>query len=101
MATIRSRLTALREQMAARQLDALVIPRADEYLGEYIPPHNDRMRWISDFTGSAGVVIILKDSAAIFVDGRYTVQVRQQVDADLWKHPTCRGWQNSSVREQR
>ena len=85
MATISARLDAVREQMRQRDLDALVVPRADEYLGEYVPPHNDRMRWISDFTGSAGVVIVLRETAAIFVDGRYTVQVRQQVDADLFE----------------
>src|SRR5210317_2005480 len=84
MQTISARLQALRAQMAEAGLDALIIPRADEYLGEYIPEHNERLRWISGFTGSAGVVIVLRESAAIFVDGRYTVQVRQQVSADLF-----------------
>jgi Xaa-Pro aminopeptidase len=73
-------LADLREHMAALELDALIVPRADEYLGEYLPAHNERMEWVSGFTGSAGMVIVLRDSAAIFVDGRYTVQVRQQVD---------------------
>ena len=79
------RLACVRQQMNARGLDALIIPRADEYLGEYIPEHNERLRWISGFTGSAGVVIILADRAAIFVDGRYTVQVRKQVPAELFE----------------
>jgi len=71
--------------MADLDLDALVIPRADEYLGEYLPVQNERLLWISNFTGSAGVVIVLRERAAIFVDGRYTVQVRQQVSEDLFE----------------
>lgn len=74
-----SRLQAVRGDMQASNLDALWVPRADEYLGEYVPEHNERLRWISGFKGSAGQVIVLQDKAAIFVDGRYTVQVRQQV----------------------
>ncbi len=79
------RLACVRRQMKARGLDALIVPRADEYLGEYIPERNERLRWISGFTGSAGVVIVLADRAAIFVDGRYTVQVRKQVPAELFE----------------
>jgi Xaa-Pro aminopeptidase len=75
MITIESRLAAVRALLVERGYDALVVPRADEYLGEYIPEHNERLRWISDFTGSAGTVIILRDKAAIFVDGRYTCRV--------------------------
>ena len=74
-----SRLADVREHMSRLDLDALIIPRADEYLGEYIPERNERMRWVSGFTGSAGVVVVLSERAAIFVDGRYTVQVRKQV----------------------
>ena len=84
MNSIAERLDAVREQMRRRGLDALIVPRADEYLGEYIPESNERLRWISGFTGSAGVVVVLADAAAIFVDGRYTVQVRQQVPAQLF-----------------
>jgi len=79
--TIDQKLTAIRQHMAAANLDAFIVPRADEYLGEYVPEHNQRLLWCSDFTGSAGTVIILKDSAAIFTDGRYTIQVKQQVSA--------------------
>jgi Xaa-Pro aminopeptidase len=85
MQEISQRLNAIRAQMLEMDLAALIVPRADEYLGEYIPKHNERLRWISGFTGSAGVVIVLRESAAIFVDGRYTVQVRQQVPADLFE----------------
>jgi Xaa-Pro aminopeptidase len=78
------RLESVRAQMAEFRLDALIVPRADEYLGEYIPAHNERLRWISGFTGSAGVVVLLRESAAIFVDGRYTEQVQQQVSSELF-----------------
>ncbi len=79
MTTQETRLGLLREQMAAAGYDALIVPRADEYLGEYLPAHNERLRWVSGFTGSAGAAVVLQDRAAIFVDGRYTVQVRQQL----------------------
>lgn len=85
MEPVADRLARLREQMAARDLDALIIPRADEYLGEYLPEHNERMCWASDFTGSAGVVIVLAERAAVFTDGRYTVQVRSQVDSEHYE----------------
>ncbi|MFT5879076.1 MAG: Xaa-Pro aminopeptidase [Moritella sp.] len=83
--TIEQKLTTIRQHMAQANLDAFIIPRADEYLGEYVPEHNQRLLWCSNFTGSAGTVIVLKDRAAIFTDGRYTIQVRQQVDADLFE----------------
>lgn len=92
MDTIENRLNAVRQYMAEHQLDAFLIPRADEYLGEYVPAHNERLRWISGFTGSAGLVIVLAESAglekpaAIFVDGRYTIQVRQQTDEALFDY---------------
>lgn len=84
--TIASRLDAVRSEMAKDNLDAFIIPRADEYLGEYVPERNERLEWISKFTGSAGMVIVLKDSAVIFVDGRYTVQVKLQVDNELFHY---------------
>jgi Xaa-Pro aminopeptidase len=85
MTDIAERLARVRQHMSSQGLDALIIPRADEYLGEYIPERNERLRWISGFTGSAGVVIVLQDRAVIFVDGRYTVQVRKQVPEDLFE----------------
>ncbi|QFU21604.1 aminopeptidase P family protein [Shewanella eurypsychrophilus] len=84
--SIAARLSAVRSEMAKANLDAFIIPRADEYLGEYVPARNERMEWISQFTGSAGMIIVLKDSAAIFVDGRYTVQVKLQVDGELFQY---------------
>jgi Xaa-Pro aminopeptidase len=86
MNAVEQRLAAIRELMASARYDALVIPRADEYLGEYIPAHNERLRWISGFTGSAGVVVVLAEKAAIFVDGRYTVQVRNEVSPELFEY---------------
>lgn len=80
------RLASLRQQMQQRGHAALIIPRADEHLGEYLPAHNERLLWATGFTGSAGMAVILADRAAIFVDGRYTVQVRQQVDGELFEY---------------
>ncbi len=76
---IQLRLTLVRQEMEKHGLDAYVVPRADEYLGEYVPPQNERLNWLTGFTGSAGMALVLKDTAAMFVDGRYTIQVRQQV----------------------
>ena len=84
--TIGDRLAAVRALMQEADYDALIVPRADESLGEYLPEHNERLRWVSGFTGSAGAAVILRDRAAIFVDGRYTVQVRGQVDGDLYAY---------------
>ena len=73
----------IRKAMAAQGLDGFLVPHEDEHQNEYLPAANDRLGWISGFTGSAGAAVILADKAAIFVDGRYTVQVRDQVDAVL------------------
>ena len=75
----------VRKAMAEEDIQAFFVPTTDEYLGEYVPEHNQRLRWISGFSGSAGTAIILADRAAIFVDGRYTIQVKQQVSADLYE----------------
>jgi len=86
VAPIAARLAAVRDLMAEAGVDALVVPRADEYLGEYIPEDKERLRWISGFTGSAGMAVVLRERAAMFVDGRYTVQVRTQVPGPLFEH---------------
>ena len=83
--TIHERLTQVRAEFAVNNIDAYIVPRADEFLGEYVPLQNERLAWVSGFTGSAGMVVVLKTSAAIFVDGRYTIQVRQQVSADHYE----------------
>lgn len=84
----KAKLDSLRQALAARGVDAFCVPRADEYLGEYIPGHNERLRWLTDFTGSAGMAVVTAKQAAIFTDGRYTVQVRRQVDAEHYQY--CR-----------
>jgi Xaa-Pro aminopeptidase len=77
------RLAALRREMAARGLDGFLVPRADEHQGEYVAPSAERLSWLTGFSGSAGLAIILADRAALFVDGRYTLQAREQVDTGL------------------
>ena len=74
------RVAALRDWMAEQGLDAVLVPRADAYQGEYVAPCDERLAWITGFTGSAGFAVILADRAAIFTDGRYRVQVRAQTD---------------------
>ena len=78
------RLGLLRQEMDLRGLDGFLVPRSDEHQGEYVPPHAMRLAWISGFSGSAGLVVVLKDRAALFVDGRYTLQAKAEVDGDLF-----------------
>ncbi|MEI7608036.1 MAG: aminopeptidase P family protein [Rhodospirillaceae bacterium] len=84
------RLTALRAEVQRLGLDGFVVPRADEHQGEYIPPCSERLSWLTGFTGSAGFAAVLAERAAVFTDGRYTLQVRAEVDgADyLCRHQT-------------
>ena len=74
------RVARLRAELARRKLQGYLVPRADEHRGEYVPPAAERLKWLTGFSGSAGWTAILADHAALFVDGRYTVQSRQQVD---------------------
>ena len=80
------RVAAVRAWLETNNLDAVIIPHEDEYLGEYVPAHNERLHWLTGFTGSAGAAVITRETAAIFVDGRYTVQVRKQVPAELFEY---------------
>jgi Xaa-Pro aminopeptidase len=75
----------IRQAMAAQGLDGFLVPHEDEHQNEYLPAANDRLAWATGFTGSAGAAVILRDKAAVFVDGRYTLQVRDQVDAGLFE----------------
>jgi len=77
------RIAALRAELARRKLDGFVVPRADRFQNEYVPPSEERLSWLTGFTGSAGSAIVLSDRAALFVDGRYTLQAREQIDTDL------------------
>ncbi|MCT4656466.1 MAG: aminopeptidase P family protein [Cohaesibacter sp.] len=79
----RVRLPMLREELQEQGLTGFIVPRADEYRGENLASYAERLSWLTGFTGSAGSAIILRGKAAIFVDGRYTLQVRDQVDTDL------------------
>ena len=79
------RLAALRVELKRRGLDGFIVPRADRYQNEYVPPCAERLSWLTGFTGSAGLAIVLADRAVIFVDGRYLVQVRDEVDASAFK----------------
>ncbi|MBI1214343.1 MAG: M24 family metallopeptidase [Alphaproteobacteria bacterium] len=76
-----NRLADLRAEMDKLGVDGFFVPRADEFQGEYVPPRADRLAWATGFTGSAGYAVVLKDKAAFFTDGRYTLQARQQVNA--------------------
>jgi Xaa-Pro aminopeptidase len=75
----------IRSAMQAQGLDAFLVPHEDEHQNEYLPSANDRLAWATGFTGSAGAAVILKDKAAVFVDGRYAIQVRDQVDRDVFE----------------
>lgn len=83
-ATVAPRLASLRTELKSRGLDGFLVPRSDEHQGEYVPKRAERLAWLTSFTGSAGAAIVLADKAAIFVDGRYTLQVRQQTDTKLF-----------------
>ena len=79
------RVAALRALLAGDGLQGFVVPRADAHQGEYVPPHAERLAWLTGFTGSAGMAIVLAQKAAIFVDGRYTLQVGDQIDPSVFE----------------
>src|SRR5687768_11496012 len=86
MSTYEARLQALREQLKSDRLDGFVVPLTDEHMSEYVGSYAQRLAWLTGFEGSAGSAVVLPQEAAIFVDGRYTLQVRQQVSADQWSY---------------
>jgi Xaa-Pro aminopeptidase len=86
MNTHEARLDALRKELKARGLDGFVIPISDEHMSEYVGAYAQRLAWLTGFGGSAGTAAVLGDKAAIFVDGRYTLQVREQVDGRLFEY---------------
>ena len=79
------RLAALRTRLAAAGLAGFIVPRADEHLGEYVPPAAERLAWLTGFTGSAGFAAVLADRAAVFTDGRYVLQLAAETDPALWE----------------
>src|SRR3954465_7724419 len=78
-------LHALRHELARRGLDGFIVPRADEHLGEYVPAAAERLAWLTGFTGSAGLAVVLASSAAVFTDGRYVLQLAEQTNPAMWQ----------------
>ena len=81
---ILKRVSELRQRMEDHNIDAFIIPRADEHQSEYVASSDERVRYISGFTGSAATVIISKNKAALFTDGRYTIQAKRQLDENIF-----------------
>ena len=86
MSSYEARLQALREQLKADRLDGFVVPLTDEHMSEYVGSYAQRLAWLTGFQGSAGSAVVLPQEAAIFTDGRYTLQVRSQVDGRHWSY---------------
>jgi Xaa-Pro aminopeptidase len=86
MHTHENRLKALRDELRTRGLDGFVIPISDEHMSEYVGGYAQRLAWLTGFGGSAGTAVVLADQAAMFVDGRYTLQVREQVDGRFYAY---------------
>ena len=86
MLTHEARLAALREEMKRQKLDGFIVPISDEHMSEYVGSYAQRLEWLTGFGGSAGSAIVLTHKAAMFVDGRYTIQVREQVDGNLYEY---------------
>jgi Xaa-Pro aminopeptidase len=86
MSTYEARLGALRAQLKQDQLDGFVVPICDEHMSEYVGDYAQRLGWLTGFGGSAGSAVVLSEEAAIFTDGRYTLQVREQVDGQNWQY---------------
>jgi Xaa-Pro aminopeptidase len=78
------RLELLRNELKNRALDGFIVPRSDEHLGEYVPKSSERLAFISGFTGSAGMAVVLAARAAVFSDGRYTLQLESETDGEIW-----------------
>ncbi len=91
MSTYENRLKALREELAARKLAGFVVPLTDEHMSEYVGAYAQRLAWLTGFQGSAGSAVVMPEEAAIFTDGRYTLQVREQVDGDHYEYVSIPG----------
>ncbi len=79
------RVAGLREELRRMGVDSLIVPRADEHLGEYVPARAERLAWLTGFTGSAGLAAVTQDRAAVFSDGRYVLQLAAQTDQAVWE----------------
>jgi Xaa-Pro aminopeptidase len=80
-----ARVHQLRAELARENLAGFIVPRADEHQNEYVPANAERLRWLTGFAGSAGLAVVLRDSAALFIDGRYTEQVKTEADASVFE----------------
>ena len=103
MSTYTARLAALRDQLARDRLDGFVVPLTDEHMSEYVGAYAQRLAWLTGFQGSAGTAVVLPEEAAIFVDGRYTLQVREQVSGEDWQYvgvpdTSVAGWLGAHAR---
>ena len=83
---ILDRLKKLRDEFLRLSINGFIIPRNDEHQGEYVAPHSERLAWLTGFTGSAGLAIVMAEKAAIFIDGRYTLQAKLEVPEDIFEH---------------
>src|SRR3569832_682667 len=98
-----ARLSAFRDELTRHRLTGFVVPRADQQQNEYVPPSDERLAWLTGFTGSAGLAIALAQDAAVFVDGRYTLQAEKQVDTKAWTEqslvePPPESWLTAHLR---
>lgn len=81
---LKDRPALVRQHFEGLDISGFIITRGDEYLGEYVAPHSERLAWLTGFTGSAGLAILLEDEGCVFSDGRYTVQMAEQAPTNLW-----------------
>ncbi len=81
---VESRLESLRQVLMQQGLDGMIVPRQGEFPGRIVAPHEERLSWLSGFTGSSGVAVVMVEKAALFIDGRYTLQAHQEVDGSAW-----------------
>lgn len=98
------RIDAVRRAVQDQDLDGFVVPQADPHMGEYIPARHQRLAWLTGFTGSAGLALLHRDAAALFVDGRYTIQAAEQVDASTievrhFQKPPAKEWLCDRISE--
>lgn len=92
------KLSALRGELSAQGLDGFLVPRADEFLGEYVCAHGERLKWVSGFSGSAGMVCVTADKAAVITDGRYTERVKKELEGTSLEYAIIdRGGESAAV----
>jgi len=85
MIPLADRPALVRDVLSRNGVDGFILPRGDEHLGEYVAPCAERLAWLTGFTGSAGMAILMLDDGAVFSDGRYVTQLEQQVDGSIWQ----------------